>query len=224
MFSIAGVRASSIRVPAEAAGPRLSSKALWLSRAALAAGATGLMLAWQCATSQWTTVANHRVGAQVVCPPAWSVVAITGFGIEVAAGTQDTVPFGPRVWLERYRWYEFEVMRSFVAHRVPDQRWRDDEGLLIDEVCLWLRIVATHTQAARLGDARATVVVGPRAGGCGAAVIARLDDGFAVLHVYAPSERDLRRLWPWFERMLRSARIYTPAPPPEPGWGPPDHL
>jgi hypothetical protein len=223
MFFIVGTRASSIRTTLEAAEPRLSARALWLTRAALAAGATGLVLAWLCATSRWTTIANDRLGVQVACPRSWSVEAVTGFGVELADRTHDSGIGSSCVELERYRWYEFEIMRNVIARHVPDQGWRDDEGLLGCEVCLWLRIVPARTRAARLGDAPATMVAGPRAGGCGAAVIARLDDGFAVLHIYASTESDLRGLSPAFERMARSVRLFAPVRA-QPDWGPPDHL
>jgi hypothetical protein len=224
MFSTFGTRVSSIRVTPEAAEPRLSAKALWLTRVALAAGATGLVLAWLCATSRWTSTANDRVGVQVACPRDWSVRAVTAFGIEVADGAHETGIGSSCVGLERYRWYEFEIMRHAIATHVPDPRWREDEDALIGETCLWLRIVPAHTRAARLGDARATMVTGPRPGGRGAAVIAREPEGFVVLHLYAPTERDLRRVWPLWQRMMRTAVISAPAPPPQPDWGPPDHL
>ncbi len=211
---------------------RLSDRILFLLKAAVLAAILATPIAWRTVFAPWAVVSDANLGVALRYPADWHARGRQAFGVAACELLSDAQRPGPclpppptracSVVLERFTWVEYEAVSSVVYDLELDRAWRTDERRILAEVGRYLGMhgVPAGTRIELAGRPGA-MLLARRGGGWGAAVVAPALDDFVVFHLYAPTERDLRRVWRRWTAMAGMVELRDPRPRREP-CGPPD--
>ena len=162
--------------------------------------------------------ADPDLGIELRVPRDWHGRPWAPFGVEACELRSDAERLegrlppqptqGCRVSLERFAWSDFELARRLLTGRVPPTGWRDHDLSALREVACYLGMQETAGTAERrrLAGRPALMTVAPRHDGVGAVIVAPAAD-LVFLHIYAPTELELRRVWPAWIAMVNSVRV-----------------